>query len=72
VVSVSCDEGEEVLKVVSVTDKERTPRGSSGTGLSGCEVDDTGMALSAGATEVEDQEFVLMGLDGGECTAWTV
>ena len=32
------------LKVVSVTESDRTPRGSSGIGLSGCEVDDTGIS----------------------------
>ena len=36
-----CDESEEPPKLVFVTDSERT-RGSSGTGLSGCEVDDMG------------------------------
>jgi hypothetical protein len=32
------------LKVVSVTESDRTPRGSSGIGFSGCEVDDTGIS----------------------------
>jgi hypothetical protein len=41
VISVSWDESEGLPKLVVVTDSERT-RGSSGTGLSGWEVDDTG------------------------------
>lgn len=41
VFSEPCDESEEPPKLVFVTDSERT-RGSSGTGLSGCEVDDMG------------------------------
>ena len=40
---VSWDDTEVAVKVRSVIDKERTPRGSSGTGLSGWEVDETGI-----------------------------
>lgn len=44
VVSVSCwEESGEPLKVVSVIDNERTPRGSSGIGLFGCDVDERGI-----------------------------
>lgn len=41
VFSVSGEDTEELPKLMFVTDSERT-RGSSGTGLSGCEVEDMG------------------------------
>lgn len=69
---MSFEEGDELLKLMSVTDNERTPRGSSGTGLSGCEVEDTGMARCSLSMEDEDHELVGVGLDGGESTAWTI
>lgn len=43
--TVPWEEPEEMtLKLVSVTESERTPRGSSGIGLSGWEVEDTGIS----------------------------
>lgn len=63
VVSVSGDDGVETLKFTSVIESDRTPRGSSGTGLSGWEVDDRGtIACSTlGTSDVRD----VTGLDGG-------
>ena len=38
-----CEESEDPLKLMSVTDNDRTPRGSSGIGLFGCDVSDRGI-----------------------------
>lgn len=62
---------DEPLKVVSVTESDRTPRGSSGIGLSGCEVDDTGISgkVPLRGRDLEEAT-VVEGMV--ESTAWTV
>lgn len=72
VVSVSLVEGDELPKLMSVTDRERTPRGSSGTGLSGWEVEDTGIARCSPSAAFDNHGELVVGRDGGESTAWTV
>jgi hypothetical protein len=65
VISVSWDESEALPKLVVVTDRERT-RGSSGTGLSGCEVDETG-------TFPDSPRWVYVGLEAavrGDSAVW--